>query len=96
MAPSFDGTNVGPRIGPVVINEIMYHPELGGDEFIELRNITGNPVALFNEAVPTNTWRLNGAGFNFPTNITLGNRREALFLTHADRKRFLGPVDELV
>src|SRR5262249_37079249 len=30
--------NAGPRIGPVVINEIRYHPLLGYEEFIELKN----------------------------------------------------------
>ena len=45
--------NSGPRIGPVVINEIHYHPpDLGTndnsvDEFIELRNITSKPVPLY-------------------------------------------------
>jgi hypothetical protein len=55
----------------VVINEIMYHPGLGGDSFVELKNITTDPVPFFDPAYPTNTWRLSGAGFNFPTNITL-------------------------
>ena len=46
--------NSGPKLGPVVISEIMYHPpDLPGgvdnvrDEFIELRNVTGLPVQLF-------------------------------------------------
>jgi len=64
-------TNTGPRVGPVVINEINYHPSLGGDEFIELLNITNVPVPLFDPAFPTNTWKVNGVGFDFPTNITL-------------------------
>ncbi|HWN94088.1 MAG TPA: lamin tail domain-containing protein [Methylomirabilota bacterium] len=63
--------NAGPRIGPVVINEIMYNPLLPGYEFIELRNLTGNPIPLFDPALPTNTWRLNGVGVTFPTNITI-------------------------
>ncbi len=71
ISPSLGSTNVGPKIGPVVINEIHYHPDFGGDEFVELRNITGNPVPLFDAAVPANTWRLNGVGFNFPPGITL-------------------------
>jgi hypothetical protein len=63
--------NLGPRIGPVVLSEIHYHPALEHDEFIELRNITAVPVNLFESAHPSNTWRLNGAGFSFPTNTTL-------------------------
>lgn len=69
--------NAGPRIGPVVISKIMYHPpDLSGgvdnvvDEFIELRNITAANVPLWclyvNEqgygmAAATNTWRLEDA-----------------------------------
>jgi hypothetical protein len=71
--------NTGPRGGPVVVNEIMYHPpDLGGtndntaDEFIELFNITSAAVPLFDAAFPTNTWRLRGgADFDFPQNVTL-------------------------
>src|SRR6185503_19316077 len=40
------GTNAGPRVGPVVINEIQYHPEIGLEEFLELYNITGAVVPL--------------------------------------------------
>jgi hypothetical protein len=71
IAQTFDATNSGPRVGPVVINEIHYHPAPGGDEFVELKNITTTNVALFDPARPTNTWDLNGLGFNFPTNVTL-------------------------
>lgn len=63
--------NSGPRIGPVVISEIHYHPEVGGDEFLELVNLANDPVPLFHPEHPTNTWRINGIGFSFPTNVTL-------------------------
>lgn len=63
--------NSSPRVGPVVISEIMYHPEPGADEFVELKNISGSPVSLFDPSIPTNTWKLSGVGFTFPTNITL-------------------------
>ena len=39
-----EAANAGPRIGPVVINEIHYHPDAGDDEFVELRNITASAV----------------------------------------------------
>lgn len=71
--------NTGPRIGPVVIRQIMYHPpDLPGgvdnsaDEFIELRNISTAPVPLFDPAFPTNVWRVRGGiTFDFPTNTVL-------------------------
>jgi hypothetical protein len=66
-------TNSGPRNGPVVINEIMYHPIFpAGTEFIELLNVSTSSVVLFDPANPGNTWRINGASFQFPTNVTLG------------------------
>jgi hypothetical protein len=69
LANTLDGPNAGPRVGPVVINEIQYHPVPGGDEFIELKNITNAPVKLYDPRFPTNTWRLNGVGYFFPTNV---------------------------
>ncbi|MDH4240635.1 MAG: lamin tail domain-containing protein, partial [Phycisphaerae bacterium] len=38
-----------PRVGPVVINEIMYNPPTGNqnEEYIELHNITGAMVTLY-------------------------------------------------
>jgi len=65
-------TNSGPRIGPVVISEIQYHPATNGDEFVELLNLTTNPVALYHATFPTNTWKLGGVDFTFPTSVTLG------------------------
>jgi hypothetical protein len=71
ISPSLGTNNVGPRVGPIVMNEILYHP--GGDdyEFIELLNISVTSVPLFDPASPTNTWRLNGLNYPFPTNVTL-------------------------
>jgi hypothetical protein len=82
------GTNNAlPRVGPIVISEIMYHPpDINGaddylDEYIELHNITATNVPLYctftNEigyglAAVTNTWRLrNAVDYDFPTNVTL-------------------------
>jgi hypothetical protein len=67
-------TNTLPRVGPVVINEIMYHPPGTNDalEFVELHNILGTPQPLFDPANPMNTWRMRkGVDFNFPTNTTI-------------------------
>jgi hypothetical protein len=70
-ANTLGAPNAGPRVGPVVINEIQYHPAPGGDEFIELKNITNAPVKLYDPLFPTNTWRLNGTGYFFPTNVDI-------------------------
>jgi hypothetical protein len=69
---TLSNANSGPRIGPVVISEIHYHPATNGDEFVELFNLTGNPVPLYHGTHQTNTWQLGGVDFIFPTNITLG------------------------
>src|ERR1019366_9490805 len=63
--------NAGPRVGPLVINEINYHPPVAGDEFIELKSITNGALVLYNQAFPSNTWRLNCVGFDFPTNTQI-------------------------
>ena len=72
-ANTLGGPNAGPRVGPVVINEIQYHPLPGGDEFIELKNITNTPVKLYDPLFPTNTWRVNGVGYFFPTNVQVAS-----------------------
>jgi hypothetical protein len=61
--------NAGPRVGPVVISELMYHPVSGVKrkedaalEFVELRNLSDRPVALFRRTDAGVTgWRLTGA-----------------------------------
>ena len=73
-------SNAYPLVGPVVINEVMYHPapattnssENPDEEFIELYNITAAVVPLFDPAQATNAWRLGGAvSFDFPTNTSM-------------------------
>jgi Lamin Tail Domain/CotH kinase protein/Bacterial TSP3 repeat len=72
-------TNSYPLVGPIVISEIMYHPlPLGGtndnvrDEFVELHNLSGNSVPLYDPAFPDNTWRLRkGVDYDFPTGATI-------------------------
>jgi hypothetical protein len=55
-----------------VLSEIMYHPTSGRDEYVEIRNTTSEAVPLFDPAVPTNTWRVTGIGYDFPPSVTLG------------------------
>ena len=70
--------NPYPKVGPLVISEIMYHPpDLGTndnllDEYIELTSITNGVLKLYDPAYPTNTWSLQGGiVYSFPTNISL-------------------------
>ncbi|MFO1513182.1 MAG: lamin tail domain-containing protein [Verrucomicrobiota bacterium] len=69
--------NAALRVGPVIINEIMYHPPggtNGGESFIELRNNTSTNVPLYDPNFPTNHWKLGGGiGFLFPAGQSLSN-----------------------
>ena len=74
--------NADPRVGPLVLSEILHHPPdliVGGitndnvlDEFLELTSLSSQPLPLYDPAYPTNTWHLEGGiSFRFPTNLTL-------------------------
>ncbi|HEY6228481.1 MAG TPA: lamin tail domain-containing protein, partial [Verrucomicrobiae bacterium] len=58
--------NSGPRVGPVVINEIRYEPKPGDEEFVELRNLTSGAIKLYDVDHPTNHWKISGIDFTFP------------------------------
>jgi hypothetical protein len=90
-ALTLGASNAGPRIGPLVISEIMFRPpDLPGgvnnqdDEFLEVRNITATNVPLFDLVFRTNTWRVRGGvDFDFPTNQTLGAGGHLLLVSFA-------------
>jgi len=65
--------NSYPKVGPIVINEIMYNPasDVDNEEYIELYNITSSAVTLYDyhESLP---WRFtSGIGYIFPANTTI-------------------------
>lgn len=77
-APTPNAPSSTPKVGPVVINELMYNPALG-DEYIELLNITDEPVMLYDPANPANTWQFTaGVEYAFPTGAVLPARAYAL------------------
>lgn len=63
--------NAGPKVGPVVINRIMYNPDFTNYEFLEITNINGVAVNLYHPDENENTWRINGTGFEFPELTTI-------------------------
>lgn len=63
--------NAGPRVGPIVINEIRYQPVSGQPEFIEFKNISSNTVKLYDPEYPTNHWQVNGISFTFPASVEI-------------------------
>lgn len=71
-AHSQSAPNIGPRVGPIVFTEIMYHPAGDADsEYLELQNISGSPVTLFDPAKGL-AWRISdGIEFEFPSDTPL-------------------------
>jgi hypothetical protein len=62
--------NAYPKVGPIVINEIMYNPSGDGIEYVELHNITNEPVNLFD--TEGNNWKFTeGFDFEFPPNTII-------------------------
>ncbi len=82
-ALSIGQSNAGPRIGPVIINEIHYHPASGEPEFVEFLNLTAESVLLCDAMRPTNGWKLAGAGFTFPPDTTIAGHG-LMLITAAD------------
>ena len=68
--------NSGPLIGPLVINEVMYHPYTGFDEFVEIRNLSASPVSL--DGPNSTTWRLAGVNYVFPVGQSIPGSGYAL------------------
>jgi hypothetical protein len=74
--------NAYPKVGPIVITEIMYHPDwpAGGNyandeyEYIELRNTSGSSVTLY-DSVEDAPWKFtNGIDYTFgspPSAVTI-------------------------
>lgn len=70
--------NAYPKVGPIVINEIMYNPDLPGGspypdnddyEYLELHNISGSSQLLEIGGIP---WKFtDGIDFTFPLGTTI-------------------------
>jgi len=71
ISNTFGAANAGPLVGPLVISEIMYNPYPGYDEYVEIKNISGGTVNLYDAANPSNTWHVGGLAYSFPTGQTI-------------------------
>lgn len=94
--------NAYPRVGPVVIDEIMYHPSIDGDaEYVELLNITDIPVTLFDFSVGE-PWRFmdeSGIDFFFPTDapVTIEPHSHVLLVRDLKAAKLYGlPANAIV
>ena len=67
-------SNNPPLIERAVISEISYEPVEGGIEYLEISNISGASLPLYDTTPvdlggdPSNNWSLNGITFTFPGN----------------------------
>ncbi len=97
--PTPASDNSGPRIGPIVLSEIQYHPAGTDPEFVELQNISTEAVPLFDPTAPTNTWRLAGLDYDLPAGMTLPPNG-VLLITGIDpevfRARYALPASTLI
>jgi hypothetical protein len=66
--PTLASQNTTPKVGPIVISEIMSSPSGdGAGEYLELLNISSAPVTLFDSAQDT-AWKFSsGFDFEFPS-----------------------------
>lgn len=69
-APTLGRANAGPLVGPVVISQVMYQPRRG-HEYVELLNLTGQTVPLYDPGNLLHPWRIEGIGFDLPTGLEL-------------------------
>lgn len=67
-APTPGAPNALPKVGPVVISEIHYHPAANADaEYLELLNVSASPVTLY-DAAKGAAWAItDGIDYTFPT-----------------------------
>ncbi|MDB4354086.1 lamin tail domain-containing protein, partial [Akkermansiaceae bacterium] len=65
--PTQAAPNASPKVGPIVISEIMYNPAgAGSSEYIELLNISNSPVTLF-DSTTGKAWQFSdGIDYEFP------------------------------
>lgn len=78
--------NGRPHVGPIVISELMYNAQTNA-EYIELTNLTTQPVSLFEPASPHHPWRIDGINFNLPPGTQIPSRG-SLLVTSTDPATF--------
>lgn len=77
--------NSMPLTGPIVISELMYHPPVSEAEYIELSNISSNPVTLYN-SVTAAAWQItDGIQHTFPSQppLTMAPGEKILLVRNA-------------
>jgi hypothetical protein len=70
-SPTIGLSNSAPKVGPIVIREIMNHPPTNGYEYLKLVNTSGATVPLYDPAYPSNVWKVAGIDFTFPPGVQM-------------------------
>lgn len=91
--------NAYPKVGPLVISEIMYHPDIEADaEYIELYNRSSSPVTLAeydSEQSIYVPWRFtdsDGISFDFPLDTTMAAGEYLLLVRNKNALDFRYPT----
>lgn len=87
---SFGQVNTPPKVGPLVITDIMYNPDILTDEFVIIKNISANAVSSNSPFLTdSNGIKISGVGYQFdfknPTSFTSG---ESFILTSITPSQF--------
>ena len=106
--PTPETENVYPKVGPIIFNQIMYHPQYSSDaEFIVLYNVSDQPVTLqaYDSESHTNVpWAfVDGIEFTFPLGTVIPVRSYLVIAKNPEvfnslygptSKPILGPYDK--
>ncbi|MFY0689941.1 MAG: lamin tail domain-containing protein [Cyclobacteriaceae bacterium] len=71
-APSFGASNKSPKVGPVVIDRIMFHPADSTPEYLVLKNISTDTITLTSADDLSHGWKIGGVDLTLPGDIQLG------------------------
>jgi hypothetical protein len=77
--------NSVPRIGKLVISEIMYHPLDGFAEFLEVTNVTSDSLLLWDPMDFAAKWSVDGIDVDIPLGATIPANGKAVFVRDEDR-----------
>tara|TARA_B100001287_G_scaffold9437_1_gene7295 strand:+ start:10345 stop:12078 length:1734 start_codon:yes stop_codon:yes gene_type:complete len=79
--------NSYPRIGPLIVTDVSYHPDITGEEYIIIENISDSTVNLWDATLTDSTWGISGIKFKFPYNTSVGNH-DKIILCNIDTSNF--------
>ncbi len=70
--------NSYPRVGPLIITDINYHPDITSEEYLVVKNIADTVVNLWDSSIPDSTWGISGIRFKFPKNTNISPNQKVI------------------